>query len=486
MIDPDGHGPTLARAPARLIGLDIGSTTTSAVVAEGHLVDAAPGRGPRLTDLRELLRSPLIFTPFTADRTDIAIDPILARVDGWLADADAEPDTLVGGGVLITGLAARAPGAAALIDALRARLGRTLVATARDPRLEAWLAFMGNVADLSRVHPHTHFLNLDIGGGTTNLALGRDGEVLRTGSLLVGARHVQVEPGTHRIVQCSPEARRIFDALAIDAAPGRTLTPAAVDALCDPWIAMLEASVAGEVPASLPFAALLVESPMTWPAGAPIAVVPVFSGGVGELVYRLARGESILATTPHGDLGLDLARRIVRSPVLGAALRDHVPEGGGRSVAYGLLRHATDLSGATLHLPRPDLLPLCDLPIVASVSPDATPTDIASAIALARAALPGACIEVTLPGPGAAPIRALARSITDALQSSPFPAARPLVLLVAHDVGKALGAYLTDWGTNVHRDGIVVVDQVRRPGACFIHLGRADHNIVPVSFFGMR
>ena len=53
---------------------------------------------------------------------------------------------------------------------------------------------MGNCQSLSRSHPQMPFVNLDIGGGTTNLAVGIDGRVVGTGCLMVGARHFQFNP----------------------------------------------------------------------------------------------------------------------------------------------------------------------------------------------------------------------------------------------------------------------------------------------------
>ena len=77
-----------------------------------------------------------------------------------------------GGGALLTGLTARRDNAATVVRLIRRRLGDTLVAAADDPCLESWLAFMGSAAGLSREHPGRPALILDIGGGTTNLALG--------------------------------------------------------------------------------------------------------------------------------------------------------------------------------------------------------------------------------------------------------------------------------------------------------------------------
>src|SRR5262249_33838677 len=55
--------------------------------------------------------------------------------------------------------------------------------------------------------------------------------------------------------------------------------------------------------------------------------VITLSGGVGELAYRCARGEPLPGTTAFGDLGIDLARRICASPILGGDLTSHMPSG---------------------------------------------------------------------------------------------------------------------------------------------------------------
>jgi len=135
------------------------------------------------------------------------------------------------------------------------------VATADDPCLESWLAFMGSCASLSREHPDRFILNLDIGGGTTNLALGKNQQVLRTGSLYLGARHVQVVPGSYRIVKLSTYARELFDLLGVAKGPGDDLTAAEVDAIVTCYLALLEASV---VPSTGPYWARLAKLWNDW------------------------------------------------------------------------------------------------------------------------------------------------------------------------------------------------------------------------------
>ena len=121
-----------------------------------------------------------------------------------------------------------------------------MIATAGDPRLESWLAFQASAAGLSRSLPERMVLNLDIGGGTTNMALGKNGEVLRTGCLFVGARHVQVVPGTYQIVKLSTFARRLLDHWASCKGPGDCLADREVKAIVDFDLRLIEAAVAGE------------------------------------------------------------------------------------------------------------------------------------------------------------------------------------------------------------------------------------------------
>src|SRR5262249_47340235 len=183
----------LAGGLVQLVGLDFGTTTMSAMVAEAQLARNAVSGRTDLDGIRECYRSEMVFTPLVAEQIDESA--VARQLDGWLDTGGVRSTDLFGGGALLTGLTAQRDNAAALVRLVRARLGDALIATANDPCLESWLAFMGSCAELSRARPNLRVLNLDIGGGTTNLALGQGGEVLRTGCLFVGARHVHVGAG---------------------------------------------------------------------------------------------------------------------------------------------------------------------------------------------------------------------------------------------------------------------------------------------------
>src|ERR1051326_4114022 len=157
-----------------LVGLDFGTTTSSAVVATARLrYDAVTGRS-ELSQLRESYRSEMVFTPMCGDELDL--EQMESYLQSWLTAT--RPEDIFGGGALLTGLTAQKANAAALVHLIEGRVGEALIATAEDPCLESWLAFMGSCAGLSRDYPDMSIINLDIGSGTTNLALGRNGEVL--------------------------------------------------------------------------------------------------------------------------------------------------------------------------------------------------------------------------------------------------------------------------------------------------------------------
>ncbi len=270
-----------------LVGLDCGTTTSCLVVAKGRLTTGALGCVD-VTHVEECFRSEVVFTPYQGRRIDA--ERLAAYLDRWLADAGVVPQEIFSGGALITGLAAQRDNATAIREMLGTRLADAVLAATDAPRLEAWLAFMGNCHKLSQTHTETPILNVDIGGGTTNLALGINGQVLATGSLLVGARHLQFDPGSYRLAGLSQLAGRLLGRLGIQHAPGDELTRAEVTRIVNYYVELLVAAIGGNphvfeddvardhVQASFDMSQFDGQSALV-----------ALSGGVGELVYQLAQ-----------------------------------------------------------------------------------------------------------------------------------------------------------------------------------------------------
>jgi len=466
----------------RLVGLDFGTTTSSCIVATAELLHNAVSGRRELTGIREAYRSELVFTPFAEHGLDES--RLQQYLDAWLAGGDVRGEEIFGGGALLTGLAAQQKNSAILVELIRSRLGDALIAAAGDPCLEAWLAFQASAASLSRSHPERWIVNLDIGGGTTNIALGKDGEVLRTGSLFVGARHVQFVPGTYQILKLSDFARSLFDHLGISRGSGDCLDAPQVAAILDFYMDLLESAVAGDEPAfEQPRARLHQQVPYDPPSEVRNAIVTL-SGGVGELVYGSREAERLPSTTFFGDLGIDLAKRLLASTRWKTHFETFVPACAGRATVYGLLLHTTQVSGSTLFLPDPTILPLRNLPIFGRVTPNSTEAQICDILQLVRRSPSGGCVQVVPAGRDASAVATLGERIAAALRTVGFPGAHPLVLLVRDNIAKALGHYVSQWGSIPVN--LVVLDEIEIRDARFVQIGSVHDQVVPVSFYGMN
>jgi ethanolamine utilization protein EutA len=326
-------------------------------------------------------------------------------------------------------------------------------------------------------------VNLDIGGGTTNIALGRSGEVLRTGSLFIGARHIEVEPGTYRIVKLSRYAQAMLDHLAIAVGPGHCLTPRQLDAILGWQMELIEHALAGDRSAFQNPVARLHEQVIFNSPGELMEPLYCLSGGVGELVYDILQAKPLPTKTQFGDMGIDLAHRLATSPRWTARLTGITPQHAGRATVYGLLVHATRVSGSTVFLPDPALLPLRDVPIFGRVRSDSTDEQIRDILQLVARSAAGGCVVVSLAHGDRLAVRSLGERIGSALKANRFANA-PLVLLVSVNVGKALGGYVSQWGSNAVK--LIVLDEIEPLDARFVQIGTLRDQVVPISFYGLN
>lgn len=463
-----------------LAGFDFGTTTSSAVFATARVTKSRVSGRMELTDVIERYRSPMIFTPMKGERL-LDLAALQAAVLGWLSAA-ALTAPLFGGGALLTGLAAQSKNASELITLLRGVIGEGVVATADDPRLESWLAFMGGTAALSRAAPQESFLNLDIGGGTTNLALGSNGEITATGCVLVGARHVRVVPGSYVIAGLSSYAQAAFAELGIRPRIGEVLERSDVDALLGFYEDLLFRVVSGAPAAGRSHAAQLhVQAEYRGPYSSANAVV-TFSGGVGALMSDLLAGKDP-GITPFGDLGVDLARSLLAKPRWSNRMQPLPSQHAGRVTSMGMMRHATMVSGASIYLPRAELLPMRDLPLLGVVNSETTERHWLELLSLIETSRNGGCFFVVLGTANPAVVRKVGDAIAKALRQAALPADRPIALLVDVNAGKALGHYATAWGAVPA--ALVVIDEIEPRAAQFVRIGAPAQQVVPVSFFGM-
>ncbi len=479
-----------------MVGLDFGSTTSSAMVAHARVGrNSVTGRMAfGYPDV--IYRSEPVFTPFVND----TLDEIALRnyLDNWLNESGIKTEELFSGGAIITGLATEKSNAGRIAELVKERVGEAIIATASDPGLESWLAFMGSCSALSRCHNDRPVINLDIGGGTTNPALGLDGNVLTTGCYFIGARHFQFEPGSYRLTSISKYGKSLLDHLGCAKKAGDSLDRVERNAILQFYVNMLEAIVSGHGDVTDNVATKdHTQIPLVFEEMSEKPVI-TFSGGVGELIYRYATGGQLPDTTYYGDLGIDLARCILSSPLLAADISRMVPDNMGRATVYGLAIHSTEISGSTMFLPRREILPLQDLPIVGRMPMDADEKKIRQLIAMIVKSGSGGAIQITsategmgkegiLQGPPVEKmesVKALGQKIHSCIQTEMNSLNTPIVLLVPHNCGKSLGNYATGWRKS--SADILVIDEIPDRNAHFVNIGRIRNNIVPVSFYGVK
>jgi ethanolamine utilization protein EutA len=111
-----------------LVGLDFGTTTSRAVIAEATVSRNAVTGRMELSQIQERITPDVVFTPFQDGLLDEA--QLRLYLDTWLADVD--PRQVFGGGAMLTGLAAQATNAFAIERLTRHYVRHENAATARD------------------------------------------------------------------------------------------------------------------------------------------------------------------------------------------------------------------------------------------------------------------------------------------------------------------------------------------------------------------
>jgi ethanolamine utilization protein EutA len=287
-------------------------------------------------------------------------------------------------------------------------------------------------------------LNVDIGGGTTKLALIRNGELLATVAIAAGGR-LLVEEAGKGLVRIETPAVEVAKDLGIALAPGGRLAPEDRHRIVERMAALLVAMIGRHVPDALA-SRLLVTDP--WPADtAEIALDAItFSGGVAEYLYGREKAR-------FGDLGADLAhdlRHAIADGALAAPVWD--PGHGIRATVTGAAQFSVQISGNTVFISDAAVLPLRNLPVLfcrfdlggERVASAALAAEIRAALTRADRGDGDGAIAIAFRwqgDPAHARLAAVAEGIAAAL-SQTIAAGHPLVLVVDRDVGLTLGRVL--------------------------------------------
>src|SRR5262249_1439347 len=150
-----------------------------------------------------LFQSPVALTPYSSDERidDTALGTI---IDEAYAAAGVKPEEIDTGVVILTGEALRRENAEAIAGLLAEQRGDFVTATAGH-HMEAMLAAYGSGASKVSYDEGERILNIDIGGGTTKLAIVEKGDVVATAAVHIGGRLHVIDKGT--LVRLDPAGK---------------------------------------------------------------------------------------------------------------------------------------------------------------------------------------------------------------------------------------------------------------------------------------
>ena len=193
------------------VGLDVGTTTTQLIVSELTVENRASGFAVPQMDITARnvrYRSPVFFTPLKEH--SLVDGPALEQLmERCYREAGIRREDVDTGAVIVTGETSRKENARTVLEAL-ARYAGDFVVTTAGPHLESVLAAKGAGAVAHSRENGCRVLHMDIGGGTTNLALIDSGHVTDTGCLNVGGRLLKTDEAG-QILYLSPAVWDLTD-----------------------------------------------------------------------------------------------------------------------------------------------------------------------------------------------------------------------------------------------------------------------------------
>ena len=432
------------------VGLDVGTTSTQLVVSELTVENRASGFAipeMEITQRKIRYRSPVYFTPLLEEKLVDGAE-IRRIVEREYQRAGISREKVDTGAIIITGETSRKENAARVVESLSELAGDFVVATA-GPDLESILAAKGaGAVDHSR-KTGKRVLHMDIGGGTSNLALIEDGKILQTGCLNVGGRLVKFS-ASGSITYLSPVLSGMT-AMTLGDTPGEEER----QRLAQKLTMALEMAAGRREPTELLKKLMTEESVQPWmPPKEPVVVS--FSGGVADCIG----GD--FPPLQFGDLGPELGRAIRESRLCRDAYV--LGEETIRATVIGAGCHSTQLSGSTVYHQN-IRFPLKNLPVAEISDLEEIPGKLVAQENLAVLSYAGK------QSPSYRELVQMAEQILS--QTKP-----PILLCLQQDMAKALGQALA---VRLPADTeILCIDRVRVGEGSFLDIGAPVGSALPV------
>lgn len=458
------------------VGIDLGTSTTQLVLSELTVENFASAfTVPRISisDKKVIYRSDIIFTPLL-NQSEIDAEPIKAFVAEQYRQAGIHKQDIQMGAVIITGETARKSNANNVLRALSGYAGDFVVATA-GPDLESIIAGKGAGAQTYSETKRKPVVNLDIGGGTTNLAVFKDGEVIDTACFDIGGRLIKLDQ-QQKITYIAPKIQEIINKKGLTLHLGDQATEQNLLPIISELVVVLENSIG--LGTQSPFYQLLVTNhPLRKGEELPIVT---FSGGVADCLNTTSTN-----LFKYGDIGLLLGKYLRKSLIFS---EKEVLESAEtiRATVVGAGSHTAEISGSTIAY-REQILPVKNIPILKLAQEDETltVTELGQRI---QEKLNWHRIEETpqialairgMSNPTFADIQRYGQGIVEGLASL-VAEQIPIIVMVDEDMAKALGHALS---AHLPKDyPFICLDSVKVENGDYVDIGLpvAEGAVLPV------
>jgi ethanolamine utilization protein EutA len=290
----------------------------------------------------------IIDTPLL-DRFTIDIDSVVKFFEEEYEKAGIITEMVDTGAVIVTGETAKKQNAEEIVSRLSSSSGK-FVSAAAGPNFESLLGAMGSgIVDQTSEEDNT-IMNIDVGGGTSNIAIASKGQVTSTSCINVGGRLLGIDK-EFKIWRIDQPTEFVFEELGLDYKVGDTITEEEVRLVANEYAKALIEVMMG--PAQSKTAKYLM---MTDDLDFSISIDGYsFSGGVAEFIYG--------TENTYDDIGIYLAEEIQ------SLMKEHnlpilEPKNKIRATVIGAGSFSLSVSGSTCYFDKSILFPLDNIPVI--------------------------------------------------------------------------------------------------------------------------
>ena len=329
------------------VGVDIGSSTSHLVFSRLEL--SQEGTRYVVKKRTVLSESEILLTPYTDDLT-IDTERLGRFINQQYEHAQLKREDVDTGALILTGVAVRRRNSRAIAELFAEEAGRFVSVTAGDG-LETTMAAHGSGAVARSGREDAVVLNIDVGGGTSKIAVCAGGRVREVTAIDVGARLLAMDGG-NAVVRVEEAGRRHGGKVGVELELGQLMTDDTLQAIASEMADRLF-DVVNQQELSDETRELLRLPPLSY-RGKVDAVT--FSGGVSEFIYGHA-------DNGFGDMGAILGREI-RARVEGLGVPILEPSARIRATVIGASQYTIQVSGSTIFISPPDAVPVRNVPVV--------------------------------------------------------------------------------------------------------------------------